>query len=233
MSLLTSINLIIFNIPWDIILGTVRVLLKGMVVTIEVSIASLVIGLVVGLFLGIGRVYGGNIIGIIVNYYVLIIRAIPPVLTLFILFFAITSIIDLPPLLAGIISLGVASSAYQTEIIRGALQSVSESQMIAARAIGMSKRSAIQNIIIPQAFRLALPSWSNEVALVIKNSSLVYVLGIPEMMRQAQYAIARTFEPFLIFSIAAIFYFIMILIANKGLSVLERKYKIPTAEYSL
>lgn len=230
---LTSFSALLLNIPWNLIYSTVRVLLKGMVVTIEVSIASLAIGLVLGLILGIGRVYGGKIIGTIINYYVLLIRAIPPVLTLFILFFSITSIIDLPPLLAGIISLGVASSAYQTEIIRGALQSVSESQMIAARAIGMSKRSAIWNIILPQALRLAIPPWSNEVALVVKNSSLVYVLGIPEIMREAQYAIARTFQPLLIFSIAAIFYYIVVLIANKGLSVLERKISIPTPEHSL
>ena len=221
-----------YGLPWDLIFSTIRVLLKGMVVTIEVSIASLAIGLVVGLILGIGRVYGGKFIVIIVKYYVLIVRALPPVLTLFILFFSITSIIDLPPLLAGFISLGIASSAYQTEIIRGALQSVSESQMRAARAIGMSRKSAIQHIVLPQAFRIAIPPWSNEAALAIKNSSLVYVLGVPEMMRQAQYAIARTFQPLLIFSIAAILYYFMVFIASKGLGVMERKYKIPTMELS-
>jgi polar amino acid transport system permease protein len=228
-----DISSLFSKIPWAIILSTVRVLLKGMVVTVEVTLAALAIGLVLGLFMGIGRVYGGKFIGIVLNYYVLIIRAVPPILTLFILFFVITSIINLSPLLAGIISLGLASGAYQTEIIRGAILSVPESQLIAARAIGMDKKTAIFNIILPQAFRFAIAPWSNEVALVVKNSSLVYVLGIPEMMRQAQYAAARTYEPFLIFSIAALMYFLLVFAANKGLGAMERKFKIPTSELSL
>lgn len=227
------ILLILFDIPWDLILSTVTVLSKGIIVTIEVTISSLLIGLLLGLLLGVGRVYGGKFARSIITVYVMVVRAIPPVLTLFILFYAITSIVDLPPLLAGILSLGFTSSAYQAEIFRGAIQSVPESQMIAARAIGMNKRTAIQSIILPQAFRLAIPPWSNEAALIIKNSSLVYVLGIPEMMRQAQYAAARTYEPFLIFSIAAFFYYILVLLASKGLGGLESKFKIPASEYAI
>lgn len=227
------IDIVSSKIPWSIILNTFQVLLKGMAVTVEVALGSLLLGIVLGLVLGLGRVYGGNILSKIISVFVLILRALPPVLTLFILFYAITSIIDLPPLLAGILSLGLSSGAFQAEIFRGAILGVPEGQMIAARALGMTKSEAIRIIIIPQAFRLAIPSWSNEAALVIKNSSLVYVLGIPDMMRQAQYAAARTAEPFLIFSITALVYYLLILLANKGLGVLERKFKIPTMELEL
>ena len=221
------------KVPWNIILNTFQVLLKGMVVTVEVAVGALFLGIVLGLVLGLGRVYGGSLVSKVIAIFVLILRALPPVLTIFILFYAVTSIINLPPLLAGILSLGLSSGAFQAEIFRCAILGVPDGQMISARALGMTKGEAIRTIIIPQAFRLAIPSWSNEAALVIKNSSLVYVLGIPDMMRQAQYAAARTAEPFLIFSLTALAYYLLILLANKGLSALDQKFRIPTLELEL
>jgi polar amino acid transport system permease protein len=113
------------------------------------------------------------------------------------------------------------------EIIRGALLSVSGGQMIAARAIGMSKLDAIQHIIIPQAFRLAIPPWSNEAAIVIKDSSLVYALGVPEILRRAQLISASTQQPFLAFITAGLIYFILVFITNQLLSRLEKRMRIP------
>ena len=123
--------------------------------------------------------------------------------------------------------MGVCSSAYQAEIFRGALQSVSPGQMLAARALGMSRRQAIITVILPQAFRNAIASWSNEAAIVVKDSSLVYVVGLPELLRRAQQVAARLYAPFLIFTVTAVIYFLLTFTTNRLLGWLERKTRIP------
>lgn len=212
---------------WSLLRELVPRLLQGTVVTLEVSVVALAVGLVVGSLVGIARVYGSPIVFWIATTYSTILRAVPPVAILFILYFVVAQFIDLPPLIAGMLAVGIASSAYQAEILRGAISSVSESQMIAARAVGMSRFKAIRWIILPQAFRLAIPAWSNEAAQVIKNSSLVYILGVPELLREAQYVAARTFEPFLVFGAAAAIYFILTVVTARGLDLVERRVKVP------
>jgi polar amino acid transport system permease protein len=100
--------------------------------------------------------------------------------------------------------------------------------MMAARSIGMSRMKAIWHIIIPQAFRYAIPPWSNEAAIVIKDSSLVYILGVPEILRQAQYYSARTYQPFTAYLTVAVIYFLLTFMTNRGLDLLEKKIHIPT-----
>jgi polar amino acid transport system permease protein len=135
--------------------------------------------------------------------------------------------VNLSPFLAGSISLGIISSAYQMEIIRGAIQSVSGGQLMAARAIGLSQSQAVREILLPQALRIALPSWSNEAAIVIKDSSLIYALGVPEILRRAQLISASTQEPFLAYSAAAVIYFALVFTTTRLLGRLEQKLAIP------
>jgi len=205
----------------------VPALLKGALITIQVTVISLGLGFLGGVLLAVIRVYGGKIPSILAAAYSMVIRATPLLLTVLILYFVITGIVDLPPFWAGSLALAIGSSAYQSEIFRGAIQSVSSGQMLAARSIGMSRIQAIYHIILPQAIRNAVAPWSNEAAIILKDSSLVYVLGVPEILRQAQYFSARTYEPFLAFGSAAFLYFIMTFAANRGLDRLEKKLEIP------
>jgi polar amino acid transport system permease protein len=155
-------------------------------------------------------------------------RGIPPLVLLFIIYFLISGSINISPFWAGSISLGIISSAYQMEILRGALLSVGSGQMVAARAIGMSRIQAIRNIILPQALRIAIPPWSNEASIVLKDSSLVYALGVTEILRRAQQLSATTQMPFLTFGSAALIYFVLVFSTNRLLDLLERKMRIPT-----
>jgi polar amino acid transport system permease protein len=157
-----------------------------------------------------------------------VLRGVPPVVLLFILFFIISGSINLSPFLAGSLSLGVISSAYQMEIFRGAVLAIGGSQMMAARAIGMPTLQAVRYIILPQALRLAIPPWSNEAAIVIKDSSLVYALGVPEILRRAQQLSASTQQPFLAYGTAALIYFVLVFITNRLLDTLERRTRIPS-----
>ena len=132
---------------------------SGTAYTIAVTLVALPSGLLLGMLFSILNVYGGKVSQRLTSLYSTVMRGIPPIVLLFILYFIVSGSINLSPFWAGSISLGIVSSAYQMEIVRGAILSVSSGQMMAARAIGMSKNQAIQHIILPQTLRLAIPPW--------------------------------------------------------------------------
>ena len=147
---------------------------QGTAITIGVTLIALPFGLLIGLVMALVHTYGGKVLNRIATAYSLLMRGVPPIVLLFILYFIISGSINLSPFWAGSISLGIVSSAYQMEILRGAMLAVGGGQMTAARAVGMSRMQAIQFIVLPQALRIAIPPWSNEASIVLKDSSLVY-----------------------------------------------------------
>ncbi len=201
-------------------------LLEGAGITLSVTAIALVTGFVFGTVMAVLRVYGGALLSRLAATYSVIIRGVPVVTVVFILYFVIARFIDLSAFMSGALALGFASGAYQSEIFRGAILSVPTGQMIAARAIGLSRWQAIRHIVLPQAIRLAIPAWSNEVTLVLKDSTLVYVIGVPEILRRAQYVSARTLQAFVAFGAAAAIYLVLTYAASRALDVAERRYKI-------
>lgn len=205
---------------------TLQFLIQGLGVTISVTVIALAVGFVLGVLMAVLRVYGNRPLKATAATYSVIVRAVPVVVTIFILYFVLASIVDLSAFLAGSLALGFASGAYQSEIFRGAIQSVQPGQMTAARAIGMSRVTAIRYIILPQAIRLALPGWRNEATLVLKDSTLVFAVGVPEMLRRAQYVSSRTLEPFMAFGAVAALYLALTLLTNYVLERAEQRYRL-------
>ena len=204
-------------------------IVQGMAITIAVTLVALPFGLIVGLLMALVHTYGGIILNRIAAAYSLLLRGVPPIVLLFILYFILSgSLVNLSPFWAGSLSLGIVSSAYQMEILRGALLAVGGGQMTAARAIGMSRLQSIRYVILPQALRLAIPPWSNEVSIVLKDSSLVYALGVPEILRRAQQLSATTQQPFLAYGTAALIYFVLVFATNRALDYLSERTKLPT-----
>jgi polar amino acid transport system permease protein len=211
----------------EVLTVLVPYILRGLSVTLEVTGVALGLGLFFGALMAILRVYGGGFLSTVIKYYVTLLRALPHILLLLVIYFLIARVVNLSAFWAGSLALAIISSAYQSEIIRGAIQSVPHGQMMAARSIGMTRIQAIWRVVIPQAFRHAIPAWSNEAAIVIKDSSLVYILGVPEILRQAQYYSARTYKPFTAYVTVAVIYFLLTFITNRGLDALERRIRIP------
>ncbi len=203
-------------------------IVQGTAITIAVTLIALPFGLILGLLMALGHTYGGKVLNRVAAAYSLLVRGVPPIVLLFILYFIISGAINLSPFWAGSLSLGVVSSAYQMEILRGALLAVGGGQMTAARAVGMSRLQAIQSVILPQALRLAIPPWSNEASIVLKDSSLVYALGVPEILRRAQQLSATTQQPFVAYGTAALIYFVLVFAVNRGLDYLSERTKLPT-----
>jgi polar amino acid transport system permease protein len=204
-------------------------IVQGTAITVAVTLVALPFGLFLGLFMALMHTYGGKLLNRITAAYSLLLRGVPPIVLLFILYFILSGrLVNLSPFWAGSFSLGIVSSAYQMEILRGALLAVGGGQMTAARAIGMSRLQSIRYIILPQALRLAIPPWSNEVSIILKDSSLVYALGVPEILRRAQQLSATTQQPFLAYGTAALIYFVLVFAANRALDYLSERTKLPT-----
>ena len=201
---------------------------SGTVYTVGVTLVALPSGLLIGTILALLYVYGGKTAARLMNLYSTIFRGVPPIVLLFILFFAVSKGINLSAFWAGSFSLGIVSSAYQMEIVRGALLSVSGDQLMAARAIGLSRLQAIRYVVLPQAIRLAIPPWSNEAAIIIMDSSLVYALGVPEILRRAQLIGASSQKYLLAYLSAAVIYFLLVFATSHLLSLLEKRHAIPS-----
>jgi polar amino acid transport system permease protein len=210
----------------DKIVFLFQYLLQGLGVTVGVTLIALALGFALGTSSAVMRVYGNRFATGLAAAYSTVVRAVPVVVIIFILFLVIAKFVDLSPFLAGALALGFASGAYQSEIFRGALLAVPPGQMKAARAIGLSRLKAIRFIIMPQALRLAIPAWSNEATLVLKDSTLVYVIGVPEILRQAQYVSARTLQPFLAYAAAAAIYLAMTFLLIRVLQAVERRHRL-------
>jgi len=202
-------------------------IVQGTAITLGVTLVALPLGLVIGLLMALIHTYGGKILNRVATAYSLLMRGVPPIVLLFILYFILSGTINLSPFWAGSFSMGIVSSAYQMEILRGALLAVGGGQMTAARAIGMSRLQSIQYILLPQALRLAIPPWSNEVSIVLKDSSLVYALGVPEILRRAQQLSATTQQPFLAYGTAALIYFVLVFATNRALDYFSERTKLP------
>jgi polar amino acid transport system permease protein len=204
-------------------------IVQGTAITVAVTLVALPFGLLLGLLMALVHTYGGKLLNRVAAAYSLLMRGVPPIVLLFILYFILSGrLVNLSPFWAGSLSLGVVSSAYQMEILRGALLAVGGGQMTAARAIGMSRLQSIRYIILPQALRLAIPPWSNEASIVLKDSSLVYALGVPEILRRAQQLSATTQQPFLAYGTAALIYFVLVFATNRALDYLSERTKLPT-----
>lgn len=203
-------------------------MLDGLWVTLFLTLSSVVIGFFLAIFLSLSKMYGNKVLYTISNCYIEIIRGTPLLVQLFILYYSLPVIgIRLSPLTASIISFFLNSSAYQAEYLRGAIQSISSGQMQAALSVGMTKWQAIRFVILPQAIRRFIPSWTNEFIYLLKYSSLSYIVGAPEIMAQAKFVASRNFEFFKVYLFAAIIYFLLVTAFSEVFRYIENKVKIP------
>jgi polar amino acid transport system permease protein len=204
-------------------------ILGGIWVTLAVVGGALTMGLSLGLVLAVTQVYGNRTLRRIVAVYVWFFRGIPLLVLLFIFYFGILAElqIELSPFTVSIIVLGLISSAYQSQIIRGSILSLPEGQFKAARSIGMSDARAILFIILPQALRLSIPAWTNEYTIIMKDSAVTYALGVTEILARSRHVAERTYQHFWIYILAGCIFLVLTYIGTKLMHLLEEKVRIP------
>ncbi len=188
-----------------------RNLLQGAFITVEITAVALLLGCLMGLLAGIGRLKPERrVIYALCTGYVAAIRGTPLLVQLFLLFFGLPQFgILLPAFFCGVIGLGIYSGAYVSEIVRGAIQSVDRGQMEAARSLGMSYGTAMRSIILPQALVRMIPPLGNEFIALIKNSALVSLLTIHDLMHEGQKIISVSYRSLEVYLAIAVLYFVL------------------------
>ena len=203
-------------------------LLIGLRNGLLLAIIALSIGFVLGLFLSLLKAYGPKPIRIVISFIITFIRGTPLLTQLFIIYFGFPSIgFTISPFAAAVIGFGVNSGAYQAEYFRGSILAVQPGQILGARAIGMSQIQTILFIILPQMLRLVIPAWSNEIIILIKFSSLAYLIQYPELLFQTRLISSSNFRNFEMLIIAAVLYLTSVLIASFILRRIEINVRIP------
>lgn len=202
-------------------------LLQGALVTVEVTSVSLLLGCVLGLLIGMGRLHPERrFIYSFCTAYLAVIRGTPLLVQLFILFFGLPQFgIMLPAFLCGVLGLGIYSGAYVSEIVRGAIQSIDRGQMEAARSIGLSSRQAMLNVILPQAVVRMIPPLGNEFIALIKNSALVSLLTIHDLMHEGQKIISVSYRSLEVYLAIALIYFVLTGLTTLALRHVEQRLR--------
>jgi len=203
-------------------------LFDGLVVTLLLTALSVLLGTVLGIILATGRSYASQPIAYLILIYEKVLRGIPLLVLLFLIYFGLPQIgINIDAFTAAIIGLGLRSSAYQAQIYRGAINSIPEGQIHAAFSLGMNKLKAIRHVIVPQMLRLSIPGWSNEFTILLKDTSIVFGIGVIDLMRQGRYIQVRDPDSVLIvYLFIALIYFVLVFTANKTLRYIEKKYQM-------
>lgn len=216
------------EINFDLMVQAMPLLLAGAAVTVQITALSVLLGIIIGLFVGIARISTYRVIHLIAAVYVDFLRGTPLLVQIFLVYFALPVVTGqrIDPFVAAIAACSINSSAYVAEIFRAGIQSIDAGQMEAGRSLGMSWLQTMRYIIVPQAARRVIPPLGNEFIALLKDSSLVSVIGFEELTRRGQLIIARTYASLEIWLCVAIIYLVMTVSISRLVAWLERRYKI-------
>lgn len=207
----------------DPYLRIMKFLPDGILVTFQVTIMAIILALILGLFTGLGRVSKNKFINGIASVYVEVIRGIPLLVQLFYIYFALGRIVNVPAMLSAVLAMAICYGAYMGEIYRAGIESIPKGQMEAARSLGMSHSQAMRHVILPQAFKTILPPIGNEFVALLKDSSLVSILAVSDLLRRGREFASESFTYFETYTMVALVYLIITLFLSKLISIMEER----------
>ncbi|WP_341316589.1 amino acid ABC transporter permease [Paraburkholderia sp. IMGN_8] len=200
------------------------ILLKGAVITVEITFCSFLLSTILGLALALMRVSENKVLSHAAATVINVIRGLPIIVQLFYIYFVLPDLgIQLSAFQAGFIGLGIAYSAYQAENFRAGIEAIDHGQIEAAQSIGMRGALIMRRVILPQAFRIALPPYGNTLVMMLKDSSLASTITVAEMTRAGQLIASSTFQNMTVFTLVALLYLALSLPLVYGLRRLERR----------
>lgn len=200
----------------------------GILYTLEVTLACAAAAFAIGLLAACLRHLAPAPIAGLVAAYTYVFRGVPVLVLLFIVFFALPPLgVTVPPLLAMVLSLGLVGSAYLAEVFRGALKSVDANEVMAAEAAGLTRREALLSIELPQMLRFAVPGMVNEFTTILKYSPFAYMVGIPEITKQAMSLASTTLRGLEIYLAVGLLYFAIYRVLLAAIHWVEARYRVP------
>jgi L-cystine transport system permease protein len=213
----------------DLLRQAAPVLLKGALLTMQFAIASMVLGLILGLIVAIMRISSHRLLTGIARSYVSVMRGTPLLVQMFVVYYGLPNIgISLDPTTAGILTLTLNAGAYLSESMRGAILGIGSGQWSAAHSLGLTHIQTLRYVVCPQALRLAVPSLGNTLISLIKDTSLVSVITVTELLRSAQEVIASTFQPLPLYLAAAAVYWVLSTLLSHLQGKIEARCALPS-----
>lgn len=213
------------NLNVDLMINSLPLLIAGAGITIQITAISVGLGLIIGMFVGIARISNVKLLRWLAAIYIDFLRGTPLLVQIFLIYFALPVLLGqrVDPFIAAITACGINSGAYIAEIFRAGIQAIDEGQMEAGRSLGMTWVQTMRYIIVPQAFKNIVPPLGNEFIALLKDSSLVSVIGFEELTRRGQLIIARTYGSLEIWISVAIIYLVMTLTISRLVAYLEKR----------
>lgn len=197
----------------------------GLLVTFGVTVTSIIGALFIGLFAGLGRISQISLINRIATVYVEVVRGIPLLVQLFYIYYALGEWMKLSGPAAAIVSMSVCYGAYMAEIFRAGIQSVHRGQMEAALALGLSRSQAMRKVILPQTVKIILPPIGNEFIALLKDSSLVSILAVSDLLRRGREFASTSFRYYESYTVIALIYLVMTLFFSRLVAMMEERLK--------
>ncbi|MBR1938318.1 MAG: amino acid ABC transporter permease [Spirochaetales bacterium] len=197
--------------------------IKGTPTTFEITIAAIIGAVIIGTLTGIGSVSNNRLITSLCGVYVELIRGIPLLVQLMFLYFALGSIIHMEGNIAAIVALSICFGAYMGEIVRAGIQAIPKGQTEAATALGLTKAQTFMHVILPQTIKIVLPAIGNEFISMLKDSSLVSVLALSDILKKGREYISRTFLSLQTMLIVALIYLIFTLVLSRLVGLMEER----------
>lgn len=214
-----------FDFEPSVMIDSVPMLMGGVKVTIIITVGGLLFGFLLGAAAGLMKLSRNIVIRKLAGVYVEVIRGTPMLVQAMFLYFGFPMALQIriPAIVAGIIIIAVNSGAYIAEIVRGAVQSIDVGQMEAGRTIGLTRGQTMRYIIWPQAFKRMIPPLGNQFIISLKDTSLLMIIGVGELLRTGDEIVAVNFRAFEVYLTVGIMYLVMTLSIAKALSVLEKR----------
>ena len=198
----------------------------GILVTFKVTVGAILLALIIGLITGLGRISSNRFINGLASLYVEVIRGIPLLVQIFYIYYALGRIIKVPDILSAIIAMAVCYGAYMGEVFRAGIQSIPKGQAEAALSLGMTRSQTMWHVILPQAFRVVLPPVGNEFIALLKDSSLVSILAVADLLRRGREFASESFTYFETYTVIALIYLILTLFFSKIIGIMEERINV-------
>ncbi|MFL9868888.1 amino acid ABC transporter permease [Paraburkholderia fungorum] len=213
----------------SLLVQSLPVLAQGAILTVKFAVLSMIFGLFAGAVLAVMGISHNRVLNWIARVYVSLFRGTPLLVQIFVIYYGLPSLgISLDPTPAGVIALSANVAAYLSESMRGAILGIPSGQWLAAYSLGLSRRQTLRYVIAPQALRIAVPSLSNSLISLIKDTSLVSVITVTELLRSAQEIIASTYQPLPLYLAAAAVYWVLCQVLEWVQHWYERRLALPS-----
>jgi len=210
----------------DPYLNILKFVPDGILVTFQVTLGAILLAIVLGLVTGLGRISKNRLYNGAASLYVEIIRGIPLLVQIFYIYYALGRMIKVPAILSAIIAMAVCYGAYMGEVVRAGIESIAKGQTEAALSLGMNARQTMIHVILPQAVKVILPPVGNEFIALLKDSSLVSIIAVADLLRRGREFASESFTYFETYTVIALVYLIITLFFSKIIGILEERVSV-------